>query len=349
MLAIITSDRAVSLQNVAAHIAKVAKQIGVDVAVYEKLVSIVNLGRSGRSAIIVQQVDPIVTISYMLLNRNCVKYGISCIFYATTEGLLDVKYVHAWMAEGRYVAVSNYVKEKLEESGIPVEDVVHHGVDIDEIEHARKNIHLGGKYILDSGIDPSKYIVVTTIARSLPRKGLWWLAKVAREVAKMDSGIKFLVVTDERGLEYFTGLGNVVAKPDFGKLDRTLELAVIGASHIHVVPSLAEGFGLTILESMALGVPVVHADLPPTREFSTGWRVPVVDVVKFVQTRPYRSGVIYEHYLYRVEDFAKTIIEVAEMVRNNDETIKQYGQKAVEKASEMDIRNAYQRLIKKVL
>jgi glycosyltransferase involved in cell wall biosynthesis len=349
MLAVVTSNRAISLQNVATHIAKVAKLIGVDVVVYKKLVSVADLKRLGRVAIIVQQVDPIATLGYMLLNRNCAKNGIPCVLYATIEGLLDMKHVHAWIMEGRYVAVSNYVKEKLENSGIPVEDVVHHGVDIDEIEHARKNIHLGEKYMLDSGVDPSKYVVVTTVARSLSRKGLWWLAKIANEVAKLDPGIKFIVVTDDSGLEYFRGLDNVVTKPDFGMLDRTLTLAIIGTSHIHVVPSLSEGFGLTVLEAMALGVPVVHADLPPLREFSTGWHVPIVDVVKFVQTRPYRSGVIYEHHLYRVEDFAKTIVGVAEMVRNNDEKIKQYRQKAVEKASEMDIRNMYPRLIKKVL
>jgi glycosyltransferase involved in cell wall biosynthesis len=349
VLAVVTSNRAVSLQNVSRHIAKVAKLMGIDATVHEKLVSVADLKRLGQSAVIVQQVDPVVTLSYILLLRNCTRYGVQCVFYATTEGLLDVKHVYAWMVEGRYVAVSNYVKEKLEESNIHVEDVVHHGVDVEEIERARMNMHLGEKYMLNVGIDPSKYIVVTTIARSLPRKGLWWLAKTAKEVSKIDQRIKFLVVTDERGLEHFASLDNVVARPDFGKLDRTLELAIIGVSHIHAVPSLAEGFGLTVLEAMALGVPVIHTDLPPLREFSTGWRVPVIDVVKFVQTRPYRSGVIYEHHLYRVEDFAKTIVGVAEMVRNNDESIKQYRQKAVEKASEMDIRNLYPRLIKKVL
>jgi len=348
MLAVVTSNRAVSLKNVAQHIVKVAKEMGVDAAVYEKLLSIADLKRLGQSAIIVQQVDPAVTLSYMLLLYNCTRYGIQCVFYATTEGSLDVKHVQAWMSEGKYVAVSNYVKEKLEEAGIPVEDVVHHGVDMEEIANASENVHLGEKYILNAGIDPSKYVVVTAVARSLPRKGLWWLAKVAHEVAKMDTNIKFLVVTDNGGLEYFRGLDNVVVRTDFGSLDRATNLAIIGASHIHVVPSLSEGFGLTVLESMALGVPVVHADLPPMREFSTGWRVPVVDVVKFVQTRPYHSGVVYEHHIYRVEDFAKTIVEVAEMVRNNDETIKQYKQKAVEKATEMDIRNMYPRLIKKV-
>jgi glycosyltransferase involved in cell wall biosynthesis len=183
----------------------------------------------------------------------------------------------------------------------------------------------------------------------LPSKGLWWLAKIAKVVAKLDAGIKFLVVTDERGLEYFNGLDNVVTRPDLGVLDSALTLAITGASHIYVVPSLAEGFGLPILETMALGVPVVHADLPPTREYSVGWRISVVDVVKFVQKRPHHTGVILEHHLYRVEDFAKTIVEVAEMVRNNDEAVKQYRQRAVEKATELDIRNVYTRLIKKVV
>ncbi len=348
MLAIVSSTSPYFL-NVARHIAKVASEMGVSAKVYRNVVSVADLKIRDWSAVIVQRVDPLVTTTYMLLLRNCMKYGVQCVFYATVEGRLDVKHVYAWMMEGRYVAVSNYVKEKLEESGIPVEDVIHHGVDMEEIEHVRKNVHIGEEYILNAGIDPSKYVVVTTIASSLPSKGLWWLAKIAKIVAKLDTKIMFLVVTDERGLEHFARLDNVFAKPDFGRLDATLELAVIGASHIHVVPSLAEGFGLTILEAMALGVPVIHADLSPTREFSVGWRVPVVDVVKFVQKRPYHSGIIYEHHLYRVEDFAKTIAEVAEMVRNDDSAIKQYRQRAVEKATELDVRNVYSKLVKKVV
>jgi len=344
MLSIITST-SVRLRSVSQHIAKVASAMGVQTRIYYGVVSTVAV----RSGIIVQRVDPLATHSYMLLLRNCARYGVPCIFYATAEGALDVKHVHAWMMEGRYVAVSNYVREKLEQSNILVEDVVHCGVDMEEIAKARENIHIGEEYILNAGIDPSKYVVVATIAPSAPSAGLWWLAKTAKEVAKLDTKVKFLVVTDERGLEHFANVDNVVARPDLDKLDRILELAIIGSSHIYAMPSLAEGFGHKVLETMALGVPVVHADLPPTREFSVGWRVPVVDVVKFVQTRPYHSGIVYEHHLYRVEDFAKTVVEVAEMVRNDDGAVKQYIQKAFAKASELDIRNVYPKLIKKVV
>jgi glycosyltransferase involved in cell wall biosynthesis len=348
MLAIITSNSPYFI-SVARHIAKVASEMGMPARVYRQVVSVADLKLRNSSAIVVQRADPVAAVGYMLFLHNCAKYEVPCVFYATAEGPLDVKYTYAWMMRGRYVAVSNYVREKLEESGIQVEDVVHHGVDVEEIRHARENMHLGEKYMLDAGIDPSKYVVVTAIAPSLPSKGLWWLAKTAKEVAKLNPRIRFLVVTDGYGLEHFRGLDNVVVKPDFGMLDRTLELAVIGASRIHVVPSLAEGFGLKILEAMALGVPVIHADLSPTREFSVGWRVPAVDVVKFIQKRPYHSGIVYEHHLYRVEDFAKTIVEVAEMVQNDDDMIKQYRQRAAEKASEMDVNKVYPKLIRKVL
>jgi glycosyltransferase involved in cell wall biosynthesis len=49
------------------------------------------------------------------------------------------------------------------------------------------------------------------------------------------------------------------------------ELAVVlhGASAF-VMPSLAEGFGLPLLEAMAAGVPVVHSDVPALVEVAAG-------------------------------------------------------------------------------
>jgi glycosyltransferase involved in cell wall biosynthesis len=54
------------------------------------------------------------------------------------------------------------------------------------------------------------------------------------------------------------------------------ELAVVlhGAA-VLVAPSLAEGFGLPVLEAMAAGVPVVHSDVPALVEVAGGAGVTV--------------------------------------------------------------------------
>ncbi|WP_406688805.1 glycosyltransferase family 1 protein [Saccharopolyspora sp. ID03-671] len=51
--------------------------------------------------------------------------------------------------------------------------------------------------------------------------------------------------------------------------------AVLRRAMALVVPSLAEGFGLPLLEGMALGVPVVHADAPALSEVAGGAGVEV--------------------------------------------------------------------------
>lgn len=45
---------------------------------------------------------------------------------------------------------------------------------------------------------------------------------------------------------------------------------VLGRATALAVPSRAEGFGLTMLEAMALGTPVVHADIPALAEIAAG-------------------------------------------------------------------------------
>ena len=41
---------------------------------------------------------------------------------------------------------------------------------------------------------------------------------------------------------------------------------IIAASDVFCLPSEVEGFGITVVEAMACGVPVVVADIPPLRE-----------------------------------------------------------------------------------
>ena len=349
MLIVLTSERGISLQNVAKDIVSVAKRLNVGAELHLGLTSLYELKRLAMPALIVMAVDPIAAMPWLLLNYECNTKSFVCLQYATIEGRPLDSEVKEWMTKGRYVAVSNYVKQKLREAGFPVEGVVHHGIDMELVKEVEKNKHLGKKYISHSGINTEKYIVATTFASTHPRKGLPWLAKAAEIVAKKDPNIIFFVVSSAKAYKIFAKHNNVVVAPYFGDLDRLLNLAIIAASDMYVMPSLAEGFGLPALEAMAFGVPLIHADLPPLREFSLGWSIPVKDVVDYVHTSYPASGIVFEHHLYDPVELAETIIQVADMIRRKDSAIDDYRAKAKERAMEMDIMKLYPNLIFKLV
>ncbi len=128
----------------------------------------------------------------------------------------------------------------------------------------------------DAPLDlPARYVLaVGTIE---PRKGIDVLIDA---VAALDDtvlvlagqpgwgGVDPVALAVERGLrpERLRVLGKVP--------DAELATALRGAS-VLAVPSLAEGFGLGLLEAMAAGVPVVHTDVPALVEVAGGAGVTV--------------------------------------------------------------------------
>ncbi|MFI5606340.1 glycosyltransferase family 4 protein [Amycolatopsis sp. NPDC051903] len=121
----------------------------------------------------------------------------------------------------------------------------------------------------DAPLDlPSKYVLaVGTIE---PRKGIDVLIDAVAEVGDVAlvlagqpgwGGIDPVRLAASRGLTDVHVLGKVT--------DAELATALRGAS-VLAVPSLAEGFGLPLLEAMASGVPVVHTDVPALIEVAGG-------------------------------------------------------------------------------
>jgi len=346
VIRVLTSNRAISLQTVAMDIVRVGQQLRLPAQFYDRLFPAYEIRTSGDMALLVMTVDPLFTTPWILLARDLKKGGVRNIYYGPVEGGLNRRFVYDWMREVDFVAVSNYVRDKLTEAGLRVVDVVYHGVDLKQIEHVRKSPSLSLDYFRRYGLDTSKHLVITTIANSHPRKGLAWYDKVVEEVGKKDGSIKFLVITEDKGLSYFKRRPNLVVATDFGKLPRLTVLSVIANSHVLAIPSLAEGFGLPVLEAMALGTPVVHAELPPLMEFSTGFTVHVKEIAYFDRSEAGPSGIIYEQHLWDPNEFAEVLLQAADILRNKKDVVVDWRAKSWARAKSFSIYRTYPKLLK---
>lgn len=114
--------------------------------------------------------------------------------------------------------------------------------------------------------------------------------------------------------DYVSTLGNIYVDPSYGKMNRIEVLQKMNAVDVGVVPSLAEGFGMPLLEFNALGKPVIHGDFPPLNEISIvdNYKLKVVNFTHYKMEGESVDGIDYTFMLYDVDQMAKTIVEIAE-------------------------------------
>jgi glycosyltransferase involved in cell wall biosynthesis len=108
-----------------------------------------------------------------------------------------------------------------------------------------------------------------TLSRLVPSKNH---AAVIRAAARFEPKLAVRIIGDgpDRGplTRLATKLG--VACEMEGSLSDEAVVAAYGTAGVVVCPSRFEGFGLTPMEAIACGVPVVASDIPPHREFLGG-------------------------------------------------------------------------------
>ena len=129
-----------------------------------------------------------------------------------------------------------------------------------------------GKYPLDAsrlplGLDPDDQ-VVGTVARLIPGKGVATLLEAVSLIAKIVPRLHLVVVGDgpERSkLEQYAQRLGLDGKARFlGWRDDVPNL--MAGWDCYALPSLSEGFNVSVLEAMASRLPVVVSDLPALRE-----------------------------------------------------------------------------------
>jgi glycosyltransferase involved in cell wall biosynthesis len=162
----------------------------------------------------------------------------------------------------KIIAVSKTVRNSLlEEENIPADNIlaIYNGIDFTPSSIKNEAIQ-NKKKELGVGLNNK---VVVTIGRLEPPKGYEYLLESARTVTDAFPSTRFLIVGGgylRPALENLAGRLNICDKVILAG-PRTDIADILSFSDVAVLPSVREGFSITLLEYMACGKPIVATDV----------------------------------------------------------------------------------------
>ena len=180
----------------------------------------------------------------------------------------------------RIIAISDWIRHfacKVE--GVPPEKIrtIYYGLP------EMNNSVFGNEFREEMGFG-SREVVLGIIARLVKQKGHSYLIKAFANVYEKNRNIRLVIAGDG---ELRSSLKEIVQRK---KLDSVVHFVgyrkdvreILAAVDIFVHPSLWEGFGLSILEAMAMGKPIIATDISAIPELVkdrvTGFLVPPKDI-----------------------------------------------------------------------
>jgi glycosyltransferase involved in cell wall biosynthesis len=160
----------------------------------------------------------------------------------------------------RIIALSEETKKKLLEAGVTENkiEVIYGGVDDQKYKKVQESTE---KY---------KNPTIICIARLVKYKRIQDLILAIYLLKDKFPDIRLIIVGEgpERDNLKFQIL-NLKLQNNIemiGKVPEEDKINLLAKSHIHVLPSAVEGFGLVTMEALSVGTPVVNADIPINRE-----------------------------------------------------------------------------------
>jgi len=263
--------------------------------------------------------------------------------YVTIEGVptkANIRYSNLPRLE--FIAVSKFVADCLKKVGLKVKDVVHHAIDIKkcqkitrEAKQYREKLH--EKY--------KNKCILLYVGRHDPRKQLKLLL-LANEILYSQGFTDYvLLLHTEHTAKAMNWQGNVHFTSGFGTMSYYQVLRLIACADYLVFPSVCEGFGLPVLEAMALGVPSIHCWFPPLSEFSSTDFNFVFDPIeeKLVSQDNLQWWIFH---MYDPEHLAEMMRYAVETWKSDQEQYLEYCAKAFEHAQKWDYRKIYPKLLR---
>jgi len=331
-----------SLKTVGFDIATALNKLGHPARCFTYQIPYYRAKKLFQKAIVFMPFDPIYIGNWIVMAMEYSKAHIPTVMYVTVEGIPKKRYIKDWMISGSmYYAVSEYVKEMLEEVGVPIINVIYHGVNLNAISQARENIELN-KELMHTKLDAK--VVFGTVCSDLPRKGLKMLSQVAKLVETKIPDAKFYVFTKTTPAGIMLTGENIHVEPKFGTLKRIDILKLIGSFDYYLCPSFSEGFGLPLLEAHAMGVPVICGEYKPLIEVTCPEASLYVPIQR-VEERDDGYGILFTYHLYNAQEMADRIIEAYEIYTCNKQKYDEMVKAGMIHAEKFDILKTYSKFI----
>lgn len=151
---------------------------------------------------------------------------------------------------------------------------ISNGIDLGRFDPSRPDLRRAGtevRAILGAG---GEDVVICTVARLVREKGLFELLSAFEQVAQGDSRVHLLIIGPEQDGDrdgVLAAIRSAQQRPDWGgRLHyagyQTDIAPYLAAAQIFTLPSYREGMPRTIIEAMAMGLPVVATDIRGCRE-----------------------------------------------------------------------------------
>lgn len=190
------------------------------------------------------------------------------LYYYVIEG----KVMGIWSGDRRLksqeiIAPSNFVKQNIEDMGFKVKEVIPHQIDVPlPIDYYygfnwRSKLPKNKKILLYNG-------------SQIVRKGLWLLATAIKLLSQKRNDFVMVYHTDNLKQPYHTPIQqlmhqNSIIQTDFPHLQIDQVYAKMFYSDFIIHPAITEGFGLPVLEALALGKPIVTINTYGIDEIAT--------------------------------------------------------------------------------
>ena len=315
----ISTGDALSLKAISQDIGRVFAKHGIAPIVTTQFMPNFVMSHSVDAVLFFYPADPAFSASYVgyyATYKSFLKERMQ--FYTTIEGVPHHSVVNKPMFYYvDFIANSQYTKNKLEEAGLKVKEIIPHGIILEDIELAER---LGKDLRKTEEEKLGDKVLFGYLGTAHVRKNLQMLidaVKILNQKGRKDFAV--LLLTEPKKVD-LQDTENIFLVGDIRTKNRIQVLSFLASVDFVISPTRSEGFGMPILEGMALGKICLHGNFPPLNEFSTTnnymWDAPFYELLDETG-KTGSGGLIYEMWSFSPEDIAFQMERAIDLKKEN--------------------------------